>query len=227
MKLGLLGCATTVLGAVIVVGCSGASSSELFAQPGSSELPNEPEDEPSTSTPESSSPTGGSKSSKKGSKGGGSKKGSKDDGSKDDGPKDDGSSGGSPDKTPPAASTILCGPVGPGGAKKTCQAKTEVCCVGWGPAPEFECEAAGKLACVTRTSIACDDGSDCPSGEICCGRREEHTGYMKVECRATCKDGPAMRAMQLCDPNAAQDECAPSGKQCVPSDVLPGYHVCR
>jgi hypothetical protein len=214
MKLGLLGRATTVLGAVIVVGCSGASSSELFGQPASSEVPKEPEDEPSTSTPESSSPA-------KGSKGGGSKS------SKDDGSKGDGSSGGSPDKTPPAASTILCGPIGPGGAKKTCQAKTEVCCVGWGPDAEFECEAASKLACVARTSIACDDGSDCPSGEVCCGSREDHTGYMKVECRPTCKDSPAMRAVQLCDPNAAQDECAPSGKECLPSDVLPGYHFCR
>jgi hypothetical protein len=212
MKLALLGRTTAVLGAVIVVGCSGASSSELFAQPAPPDLPNEP----STSTPESSSPSGGGS------------KGSKDDSSKDDSSKDDGSKGdGSPDKTPPAASTILCGPVGPGGAKKTCQAKTEVCCVGWGPDAEFECEAAGTLACLARTSIACDDGSDCPSGEVCCGWREDRTGYMKVECRATCKAGPAMRAVQLCAPNTAQDECAPSGKQCVPSDVLPGYHVCR
>jgi len=97
--------------------------------------------------------------------------------------------------------------------------------VGWG-SDEFECEPAGKLACVTRSSLACDDGSDCPSGQVCCGRRERRTGYTKVECRTECKDGPGIRAMQFCDPNAENDECAPSGKQCVPSDVMPGYHVC-
>jgi hypothetical protein len=31
----------------------------------------------------------------------------------------------------------------------------------------------------------------------------------------------------LCDPNAAVDECAASGKVCEPSQALVGYSVCK
>lgn len=83
----------------------------------------------------------------------------------------------------------------------------------------FPCPGASK--------IACDDRTDCPSGQVCCGTFEETTGRGAAECRTNCKALPGLRAGILCDPFAAVDECATLNKVCAPSQTLPGYFVCK
>lgn len=54
----------------------------------------------------------------------------------------------------------------------------------------------------------------------------QSTGYRSVECRTQCNNIGGLRAVRFCDPNAAVDECAPLGLECIPSQSLPGYNVC-
>jgi hypothetical protein len=113
--------------------------------------------------------------------------------------------------------------------KTTCAAKTEVCCGSWGRSgkPSFECEEAGFVACAGGTSIGCDDRTDCPTGQVCCGTLEDNSGYTSVACKSSCNSSPGLRAVRFCDATAVVDECASIGKYCGPSQSLPGYNVCR
>ena len=224
MKLRLLLAPSSLL--LAIVACSGASSTELFGPPGSTQLGAEPgtsNGDGSSGTvpgssgssgdlPPSASSSGTSGSSSSGSTSGGTSSG---------GPKDAGT-----DAASPKAATIYCG--GGPGAKK-CTAGAEVCCGSWfgRGSPTYECEPAGLIACAVGTSIACDDKTDCPNGQVCCGTLEENSGYTSVECRNKCNNFGGLRAVRFCDPNAANDECAAIGMYCGPSQSLPGYYVCR
>jgi hypothetical protein len=92
---------------------------------------------------------------------------------------------------------------------------------------KLECENAGFVSCVGKTTIACDDRTDCPAGQVCCGTLEDNSGYTSVSCATTCNSIPGLRAVRFCDPSAALDECAALGKYCGPSQSLPGFNVCR
>ncbi|MDF2691966.1 MAG: hypothetical protein K0S65_349 [Labilithrix sp.] len=209
-----------------IVACTGASSTELFAPAGSSQFGTDPggasssgepttpgsSDLPDPSGDGTSSSSGGSSGTSSSSSSGGSSSG---------GPKDSG-----PPPTTPAA-TIFCG--SNDGTTTSCNAGTEVCCgstIGWGE-PSFECEPAGFVACAGAMKIACDDRTDCPTGQVCCGTLEDNSGYTSVECKKTCTSVPGLRAVRFCDPDATVDECAALGQQCENSQSLPGFHVCR
>jgi hypothetical protein len=216
MKLRLFLASSALL--VAVVACSGASSTELFGPAGSSQFGTEPgpTENPSgagsssPNLPAPSHPDPGS---------GGSSSGSTSSG----GPEDAGK-----DASPPTNNaTIFCGKTNT--TTTTCNAKTEVCCGswngGWG-GPNFECEPAGVMACAGGTKIACDESSDCPTGQICCGSLD-NSGYTDVACRPTCNSTPGIRAVRFCNPDATTDECAAVGQYCGNSQSLPGFHVCR
>jgi hypothetical protein len=77
-------------------------------------------------------------------------------------------------------------------------------------------------------TIKCDDETDCPKGQVCCGTFEQNSGYKQVSCSPTCQSvGSTITAVRFCDQNAAVDECAADGKTCGWSQKLPGYSVCK
>ena len=225
----LLGCAAPLLA---FLACSGASGSELFSPPESSELGTDPgssNGEGSSGTASSSgtsgssglSSTGGPSSSSGSTSSGGSSSGSS--GSSSGETKDAGK-----DSAPPPApgASIYCGQTVPG---TTCNAGSQICCGRWNGSnkPKFACEPTGLVACAGGTDIACDDRTDCPAGQVCCGTLPDGSGYTSVGCKTTCNNFPGVRAVRFCDPKAAVDECAAIGQFCGPSQSLPGYNVCR
>jgi len=226
MKLRLLvGSAAALL---VVVACSGAENTgDLFAPSDSSNLGANP------STPEQNSSSSSGSTSSSGSSG------TVGDDGDDDDDDDNGSSGSSgtsgssssggpkdagPDAPPPAnGGTIYCGATG---GTASCTAGSEICCGSWKSGKfAYSCEQNGFLACAGGTTIACDDSSDCASGQVCCGTLSNNR-YTSVECKATCNNSIGGRAVRFCNPKAAVDECAALGKSCKASQTLPGYHVC-
>lgn len=102
-----------------------------------------------------------------------------------------------------------------------------MCCVdGKFGEVQYKCEDLGFINCVADRTIQCDDRSDCPGNQVCCGRFDEE-GYTGVSCRADCNDIPGVQAVRFCSPTAAPDECAEIGKTCQKSQSLPGYYVCK
>ncbi|MBX3217682.1 MAG: hypothetical protein KF850_36960 [Labilithrix sp.] len=224
MKLRLLfGSAASFLA---LAACSGAESSDLFAPPDSSQLGTDPSGSngDSSGDPPAPSSSGGGDTGSSGSSGTSGSSGSS--GTSSGGS----SSGGTKDAgldapPPPPSGKVYCGITTPG---TSCQAGTEVCCGSWsGGKLSFACEATGLLSCVGGRSIECDDQTDCPAGQICCGSLSNNSGYTSVTCRSSCNDMPGFRAVRFCDPKAAVDECAASGRTCGASQSLPGYSVCR
>jgi hypothetical protein len=207
-----------------VVACSGASSTELFGPAGSAQLgtdPAPPNDDGSSGAAGSSGSSGTSSSGGESSSG---TSGSTSGGTSSGGTKD----AGADTSTPPGGGSVACPATGPG-AKTSCTPGTEICCgptTGWGD-PKFRCEAASLLACAAGMKIACDDSTDCPTGQVCCGSLRNNGGYTSVECKKTCENMPGLRAVRFCDPKAAVDECDALGQHCEPSQSLAGYHVCR
>ena len=225
MKLRLLAGSAAAL--LVVVACSGAENTgDLFAPSDSSNLGANP------STPGQSSSSGGTSSSGSSGTVGG------DDDDDDNGSTSSASSSGTsgstssggpkdagPDAPPPAnGGSIYCGAKT---GSTSCTAGSQICCGSWKSDGKFSygCEANGFLACAGGTTIACDDSSDCPSGQVCCGALSNNR-YTSVECKATCTNSIGSRAVRFCDPKAAVDECAAIGKTCTASQSLPGYHVC-
>jgi hypothetical protein len=122
---------------------------------------------------------------------------------------------------------LLCG-------ASTCNPGDECC---WSnQAGDGKCLGAGSQCGgpgSNDTQIECQRPSDCPSGQICCGRRAMNGGpdnqhYRRVTCRDTC-DAPDVT---ICDPASPQPiDCPPlpdgSVAQCKSSQLLPkGYFVC-
>lgn len=191
-----------------VVACSGADdTSGLFAAADDSSLDADPSAQeqrlPGTTSPPSSRDGADSGATKPG---------------KDPkGPEDAGSNAPPP---PSGDDGISCG-------ASPCTAGSELCCLSRknGGKVDYRCEANALFACGSGTAIACDDDSDCPSGQVCCGALLTNR-YASVECKAACNDSFSSRAVRFCDPNAATDVCAALGASCLASQTLPGYYVC-
>lgn len=225
MKLRLLvGSAAALL---VVVACSGAENTgDLFAPSDSSNLganPSAPEQSSSSSSGSTSSSgssgTVGDDDDDNGSSGSSGSSGTSGSTSSG-GPKDAG-----PDAPPPATGGSVYCRATP--SATSCTAGSEICCGSWKSDGKFSysCEPNGFLACAGGTTIACDDSSDCPSGQVCCGTLSNNR-YTSVECKATCNNSIGGRAVRFCNPKAAVDECAALGKTCTASQSLPGYNVC-
>ncbi len=91
--------------------------------------------------------------------------------------------------------------------------------------PTFAC-AADTAPC-DGVAVACDDAADC-GAQRCCGEFNASTGYVAVDCRASC-NGTAPNGdtfVELCDRNAKPDTCS-GGKRCQPSGSLTGYSICK
>jgi hypothetical protein len=97
--------------------------------------------------------------------------------------------------------------------------------------PKLACENTSGGACANGLKIECDDPSDCPTGEVCCGTRNDSGfasgGFASVSCQSSCDGTQDHPAVLLCNPKAAVDECAAIQKTCQASDALSGYFVCR
>ena len=84
------------------------------------------------------------------------------------------------------------------------------------------CDAPGSL------EIRCDDSTDCPAGQVCCGTFSQTAGYSAIECKTSCTgSGGNTQAVRFCDPANPVDECSSIGLRCQASASLPGYHVCK
>lgn len=95
------------------------------------------------------------------------------------------------------AGTIACGAT-------TCAATTQVCCIALDGTET--CAASGGAApCGAAIERACDDRTDCPSGQICCATLGAL--YVGSTCAATC----AGAARQLCK---STSECANAMQTC-------------
>lgn len=124
---------------------------------------------------------------------------------------------------------IFCGE-DPAGADVYCPTASQICCAQGDPGNRsFECVAGGIAACAVGTAIRCDDRTDCPSGQVCCGFFSQNAGYRGVACQTSCNSSPIPNTttVRFCDPNAPHDECAEIGKVCTPSGSLSGYDVCK
>jgi len=119
-----------------------------------------------------------------------------------------------------------------------CAPSSNICCArsaiggGGGGNKSYECVASNPFnACQGGTAIACDDASDCPNNQICCGIFDQNWGYRSVQCQATCNSSPIPNTapVRFCDPNAPTDQCAGTGKNCLASDSLKGggFFVCK
>jgi hypothetical protein len=117
------------------------------------------------------------------------------------------------------------------GADIYCPTATQLCCEHNESNGDktYECTNRGIGACAGGTSIMCDDRSDCPSGQVCCGTFDQQLGYRSVQCQASCGPSPIPNTttVRFCDGKAPTDECASIGKTCTPSMSLFGYHVCQ
>ena len=86
---------------------------------------------------------------------------------------------------------------------------------------------ANGWGCQGGLAIKCNDQTDCPTGNVCCGMFEENSGYKSVSCQAACVNAGTLKGVRLCDPDAPTDECKAIGKTCQWSGSLPGYSVCK
>lgn len=93
----------------------------------------------------------------------------------------------------------------------------------------LECVPDGIAACAAGVSIRCDDQTDCPGAQICCGTFDPYGGYRDVRCANDCNAPiiPGLVAVRFCDINAPTDECAAIGLTCTASDSLGGFAACR
>lgn len=203
--------------------CSGASSSDLFGPPlvtASSET------EPAPSTDESDAPGGESSSSTDSgvpSKNGG-------DGQKDSGTgeesKDNGTDAGK-DAGAPTGPVIHCGQ---GSSSQLCSVNQEICCVSLDPnsshIASYACEEDSSLACANGIPVECDDTSDCPAAQFCCGTLGSNSRYESVFCSPTCDSETNLTRVQFCDPKLSVSDC-PTGTLCVQSISMPGFSVCQ
>ena len=78
-----------------------------------------------------------------------------------------------------------------------------------------------------RSPAECDEPTDCPDGNVCCGRLKtvgSTTFYEEISCRSTCNDGDDVI---ICDPADDTSQSCPEGKVCKKSSLIPsGYHFC-
>jgi hypothetical protein len=83
--------------------------------------------------------------------------------------------------------------------------------------------------CAGGQQIRCDDRTDCPAGQVCCGAFDQNQGYRGVQCATSCTNSPipGLSPVRFCDGDAPTDECAEIGKKCTASGSLPGFHVCK
>jgi hypothetical protein len=135
-----------------------------------------------------------------------------------------------PDDTGPADA----GPLPPVycGDAAACAVPADFCCVRMiGGAFKYSCEGATgmKMASCSGfqgTPVSCEQGADCP-GHFCCGTKADGgNAYETVECQNTCDQDAGSGNIIFCNPDVMPDECAPFGKKCKPSMLLPGLDVC-
>jgi hypothetical protein len=96
----------------------------------------------------------------------------------------------------------------------------------------FECKTSvnDPQNCPTDLLIECDDRTDCPAGNVCCGSLTGNPSSDFLQCQmgSSCLNIPPLQnASRFCDPRAAIDECVEEGKTCGPSAKLPGYGECQ
>lgn len=125
---------------------------------------------------------------------------------------------------------ILCGEAA--GANVYCPTATKICCAKRQDG-DFNFQCVSNInpfqACGVGTQIKCDDRSDCPAGQVCCGAFDQNSGYRGVQCATSCNNSPipGLQPVRFCDPNAPIDECADVGKACEASGTLDGFSVCK
>ena len=204
---------TSLLGSLFIA-CSGAAPSDLVDSAGSSQFGTDPIGNPSSTN-------GGSNAASSGS--GGSSGGTTDAGSGggvDAGTSDSGGGAGT-------GAGIYCG-TDTNNQAVYCNVKSEECCgshQNGDPSLTFACIPNGGSC--QGTPIHCDDQTDCPSMQVCCGQFQQNAGYVSVECKSTCPSTGNMTGVRLCDPNAAVDECLSINKTCSESGSLTGFYRCN
>ncbi|MBK9263013.1 MAG: hypothetical protein IPM54_24815 [Polyangiaceae bacterium] len=95
----------------------------------------------------------------------------------------------------------------------------EICCFHNQDASQDHCGAEGSCGPPEYLAITCNGPDDCP-GEICCGTFNGQD-YTEVSCRPTCQN---QGNIILCD---GDPNVCPPNDDCLPSQVLGGYLVCR
>jgi hypothetical protein len=201
----------------IVLACSGATETELYApfQGMDGTEPGDGDDATPDDDTSSSSSSGGSSSSS-GKPGTSTSSSSSGGTTKKDSGVDTGPQPPQPPKHP-----IPCGEGAP------CEAGSQVCCASVkDTGSTYQCKPAAPGACPGALRIACDDRTDCPADQICCGMLVTGVGYSAIECKSSCNSVPGVRAVHFCDPEAPFDECIDYGGVCIPSQSVPGYFVC-
>jgi hypothetical protein len=108
------------------------------------------------------------------------------------------------------------------GGTTMCSGPAQTCCVSGAPGAQDDTCVADANSCngPLTTPVSCSSSSQCPAGEICCGREPNGT-YTDVSCRSTC-DGTT--EFVFCDPNVPND--CPPGMMCGPSTLLDGFNRC-
>jgi hypothetical protein len=110
----------------------------------------------------------------------------------------------------------------PCGTTTVCEAPAQFCCVSGPQGSQTDTCVSGTNDCngQTDTPVSCTSSSQCPRGEICCGRVTNGV-YGAISCRMTCG---AAGEYQFCDPTVMSD-CPPM-TACMPSTILDGFNRC-
>ena len=102
---------------------------------------------------------------------------------------------------------IVCG-------SALCTAGVQYCCDGRTSSSDtFTCDALPLELCYV-ASLACDDQTDCPTGQFCCARPSQLSEFVQwtATCETSCSGGTTgdgtTPGERLCNPSAAVDECA-------------------
>lgn len=194
--------------------CSGPSDSELFARTGISSTPSDPTTSGSASaTPPATTPPAATPSATA-------------TGEPGTPPSASPAAPPTPPVPPPWKSPGIACSKNEAGVAQYCEAPAEVCCL------TLENHTNVKAACKTDQAcdgldVQCDDETDCPNGQLCCGILARD-GSRGVLCKPSCTTNqPDRLAFRMCDPLAPIDPCKAIGKTCKRGDGFSGYYVCE
>jgi hypothetical protein len=133
------------------------------------------------------------------------------------------SDGGALDAEQPSAKKVIhC-------STKTCSVEEETCCSA--RSGDYDCKSDMTCTCVPIGSctgalrLACDDETDCPSGQICCGLLTNDGWALKQSACASPASCSFPGNVYLCDPTAERPGCADGGG-CNRMENYPGIGRC-